>query len=264
MEVHPSLQGNLYDLRTISCGVSGVVFELSDSAVVKVPYGSNENREQLAIENTIYTRLGSHPYITKFLYAYKGMLVLERLQYPLRKRLWDLRDAGERPPAKDVLRWAIQISQALQHAHSRDVFQVDIGPHNVLLDWAEDVKLSDFAGASIDGSPPSVLPSPHSEHPNMQGKNPSVQSEIFALGSALYEVETTRQPYHDKSDEDIEELFRAGEFPDTSALLLGEVIRKCWGVAYKDVGEAVNDITRIQSTVNGVEKQRGIVWWGQK
>lgn len=227
MEVHRSLRGNLYDLPILSCGVSGVIFELTDSAVVKVPCGSEQSRKELAIESTIYNRLGSHPYITNFLYTYNGMIVLERLQYPLRKRLWDLRDAGALPPAKDVLRWAIQISQALRHAHSRHVFQVDIGPHNILLDWSENAKLSDFAGSSIDGSAPSVLPSPHSEHPNMPSTKPSIQSEMFALGSTLYEVETTQRPYHDKSDKDIEELFRAGDYPDTSALMLGEVIRKC-------------------------------------
>lgn len=82
---------------------------------------------------------------------------------------------------------------------------------------------------------------------------------MFALGSTLYEVETTRQPYHDKSDKDINELFRAGDFPDTSALILGEVISKCWRMEYEDIGEAVNDITRIQSNyVNTEEKQRGI------
>lgn len=70
---------------------------------------SDQSREELAIESTIYDRLGSHPYITKFLYTYNGMIVLERLQYPLRKRLWDIRDAGVLPPAKDVLRWANQI-----------------------------------------------------------------------------------------------------------------------------------------------------------
>lgn len=265
MKVHRSLQRNLYDLPILSCGVSGVVFELPDSAVVKVPCGTDQSREDLAIESTIYNRLGSHPYITKFLYTYNGMIVLERLQYPLRKRLWDLRDAGALPPAKDVLRWAIQISRALQYAHSRYVFQVDIGAHNILLDEFEDAKLADFAGSSIDGSTPSVLPSPHSEHPNMPSIKPSIQSEVFALGSTLYEVETTQQPYHNKSDKDIKDLFGAEDFPDTSALMLGGVISKCWRVEYNDVGEAVNDMMRIQSKwANTVNKQHGIVWWRQR
>jgi len=88
---------------------------------------------------------------------------------------------------------------------------------------------------------------------------------MFALGSTLYEVETTQQPYHDKSDKDIKELFRVGDFPDTSALMLGEIRSKCWRVEYEDVGEAVNDIKCIQTKyVNAVEKQRGIVWWRQR
>ncbi|KAF2003267.1 kinase-like protein [Amniculicola lignicola CBS 123094] len=205
-----------------------------------------DRREALAIERAIFDRLSSHPYIVKLLYIHNDMIVLERLQYPLRKRLWDLRTAGEVPPPKDILRWASQIMQALQHVHSRTVLQVDIGPHNMLLDQDENVKLSDFAGSSIDGSTPTVAPSPHSEHPNIPATQPSIQSEIFALGSSLYEMETTQQPYHDKTDKEIEKLFIAGEFPDTRALLLGDVISKCWTVKYKDVGEALRDIQRLE------------------
>jgi len=265
MEVHHLLKAPLCDLNIISGGISSLVLELDDSAVVKVPGGFDRNKEELVVERTIYNRLGPHPYITKYLYEYNGKTVLERLQYPIRKRLWDLRDVGARPPAKDVLRWATQISQALHHAHSRHVFQVDIGPHNVLLDWSENAKLSDFAGASIDGSKPTVLPSPHSEHPDMPGQNPSIQTEMFALGSMLYEIETTRQPYHDKSDEDIEDLFRAGEFPDTSGLILGAVISKLWRMGYEDVGEAMEDMKRIQRKyVNTVENRSGRFWWKER
>ena len=246
MKPHFSIQGSVYDLPFLSRGVSSVVFQVSESAIIKAPCGTDESRDELAIERTIYERLGSHPYITKLLFLHKGMIVLERLQYPLRKLLWDLRDAGQLPPAQDVLRWAIQIAQALQHVHSCGVFQVDIGPHNMLLDWVEDVKLTDFAGSSVDGSTPSILPSAHSDHPNMPAMQPSVQSEIFALGSALFEIETTQQPYHDKTDTEIEILFGAGDFPAIIGLRLGEVVGKCWRMEYKDVGEAVSNIKYIQ------------------
>ncbi|KAF2746407.1 hypothetical protein M011DRAFT_425029 [Sporormia fimetaria CBS 119925] len=174
------------------------------------------------------------------------MIVLERLQYPLRKRLWDLRDAGAQPPTNDILRWALQISQALQRVHSRHVFQVDIGAHNILLDWNEDVKLSDFAGSSIDGSEPLIFPSSHSTHPDKSPKDPCIETEIFALGSTLYEIETTQKPHHDKDRIDIKDLLRAGEFPDASTLMLGEAILKCWRFEYQDCGEVVRDIMRIQ------------------
>ncbi|KAF2001304.1 hypothetical protein P154DRAFT_596351, partial [Amniculicola lignicola CBS 123094] len=170
------------------------------------------------------------------------MVVLERLQYPLRKRLWDLRSAKELPPLKDVM-------QALQHAYSHNVFQVDIGLYNMLLNQDEDVKLSDFAGLLIDGSTLLVVPSLHLEHLNIT--QPSIQSEIFALGSSLYEIEITHQPYFDKTDNEIEELFAAGLFPDIRPLLLGEVISKCWTVKYEDVGEALKDIRCLEELSRG-------------
>jgi hypothetical protein len=35
---------------------------------------------------------------------------------------------------------------------------------------------------------------------------PSLHSEIFAPDPTIYEVETTRQPYYDKTDTEIERL----------------------------------------------------------
>ncbi|KAL1636214.1 hypothetical protein SLS56_001193 [Neofusicoccum ribis] len=137
------------------------------------------------------------------------------------------------------------------------VLQVDVGPHNVLLDWDENAKLSEFAGSSINGSKPLVAPSEHSEHPDFPAATPSVQSEMFALGSTLYEVETTRQPYHDRAEKEIQELFHVWSFPDTSALVLGEVITKCWRLEYQSVGEVVENLERIRKRLGITEKGEG-------
>jgi serine/threonine protein kinase len=139
MEMKLSTSGSVYDLPFVSAGVSSMVYKFSETSVIKAPCGTDESLNQLATERAIYERLGSHPYITKVISIHKDMLVLERLQYPLRKRLRDLRDAEQLPAPKDILRWAAQIAQALEHAHSCGVLQVDIGPHNVLLDWAENI-----------------------------------------------------------------------------------------------------------------------------
>ena len=146
----------LYKLPWVGLGVFSLVFP---TTVVKTPGGRELSQEQLAVERRIYERLGSHPRITTLISIYEGSIVLERRQYPLRKRLWDLRDKDERPDRADLLRWPSQMSLGLQHAHSCRVFQVDIGAHNVLLDWEDNLKLPDFAGASIDGSNPTILPS---------------------------------------------------------------------------------------------------------
>jgi hypothetical protein len=86
------------------------------------------------------------------------------------------------------------------------------------------VKLYDFAGLSIDRSTPTIFPSRKSQNPKIPKEEPLVQSEIFALGSILFKVETTWQPYYNKSDFEIVKLFSKGEFPDTSTLILRKAI----------------------------------------
>ncbi|KAM3511353.1 hypothetical protein MY11210_005026 [Beauveria gryllotalpidicola] len=100
----------------------------------------------------IHQRLDYHPYITRFLGLYQGMLLLERLQYPLRKRLLDLRSQGQVPVTEDA---------------------VDISAPNILLDWDDKAKLS------IDGCTPEVLPSIHAEHSLMACRKP--QRAVRAL-----------------------------------------------------------------------------------
>lgn len=93
-------------------------------------------------------------------------------------------------------------------------------------------------------------PSAYSEHPNIPAAKPSIQSELFAFSSTLYEIETTYKPYPDKNDQELEELFKAEKFPDTGELILGEVVTKCWMAQYKDASKAVVDIQRIQDRLN--------------
>ncbi|KAF5024771.1 hypothetical protein F66182_3149 [Fusarium sp. NRRL 66182] len=227
-------------------GMSGVVVEAPDLTVIKRPFPGEAFKAQLEVERRIYKRLGQHPYITKFITAHSNEIVLERLQYPLRKRLLELRGNNERPAVRTILRWACQIAQAFSHVHSRGVLQVDIGTYNVLLDWNEDVKLCDFAGSSLDGSEPMVAPSAHSTHPRLSITHPSIRSELFAVGSMLYEIETTYEPYNDKNDGELEELFDADQYPEVENLTLGEVITKCWTAQYVDAGEIVTDIDQIE------------------
>jgi serine/threonine protein kinase len=143
-------------------------------------------------------------------------------------------------------------AEGLNHIHSRGVKQVDIGTYNVLLDRKENQKLSDIAGSSLDGSPPTVAPGIYSAHQSLSTMDPTVQPELFPLGSFLYEVETTRRPFDDKNEDEVEALFGLNQCPATSGLVLGEVIRKCWTMTYSNAGEVpvVADIRLIQDRVD--------------
>jgi hypothetical protein len=61
----------------------------------------------------------------------------------------------------------------------------------------------------------------------------------------LYEIESTNKPYPDKNDKELEVLFKADKYPDTSVLTLGKVTTNCWMAKYKDASEVVVDIQHI-------------------
>lgn len=248
MESTAFTSSSVHNLPFVSAGVSSMVYAQSETAVIKAPVDRDRSLRALTIERSIYQRLGQdgqHPYITKLIPADGDFLVLERYQYPLRQKLWQLRNDNQVPLSRDVLRWAYQIAQALQHVHSCNVLQVDIGAHNILLDQNNDARLSDFAGSSIDGSDPEVFPSHHSQHPCI--RIPSVQSEIFALGSTFYEIETTKQPYHNRTEREVQTLFKAQDFPDTGSLVLGRIIEKCWHMEFSSVVEVTEDLRKLQT-----------------
>jgi hypothetical protein len=103
----------------------------------------------------------------------------------------------------------------------------------------------------------------------MPATKPSPQSEIFALGSTIYELETTHQPYYDKTDTEIERLFSAQDFPDTSALVLSEIVMKCWKAEYENIGEVREDIMCVKKKfesnyANTTQNKDQRVWWGKR
>jgi hypothetical protein len=57
----------------------------------------------------------------------------------------------------------------------------------------------------------------------------SIQGDLFAFGSMLYEIMTGHAPYHGLPDEEIRTRCSKGEFPKTEFLrAFGSIIRKFW------------------------------------
>jgi Protein tyrosine and serine/threonine kinase len=64
----------------------------------------------------------------------------------------------------------------------------------------------------------------------------------FALGSIIYELCTGREPYNEKTEEEVAQLYNKGERPNTSGLEMESIINKCWQAKYKDAAEVLKDI----------------------
>ena len=116
--------------------------------------------------------------------------------------------AAELPSPDTPLKWSIQTVEGFAHIHSRNVLQGDIGCHNLLLDNDDNVKLCDFAGSSIDGSDPYVDCGKGFRRPTGDPDKINISDELFALGSAIYEIWTTRKPYQEEPEGAVDQHFR--------------------------------------------------------
>jgi serine/threonine protein kinase len=156
--------------------------------------------------------------------------------------------------AKDIdierrLRWAKQIADALRFVHSTNVVHGDVTCGNILLDGQLNTKLSDFGGSSLDGSP--LLVAVTASH-RCPGPALSIQGDIFALGSTLYEIMTGVVPYHEYSEEEVKARYAKREFPETKFLgSIGDVITHCWHGRY-------SRFEAITTDINGTHAPDGI------
>ncbi len=124
-------------------------------------------------------------------------------------------------PTEHVLRYGIQIADALDKAHRQGIVHRDLKPGNVML-TKSGVKLLDFGLAKLRAAAPggvfsgvSVLPTQadasltaqgtilgtfqYMAPEQLEGKDADARSDIFALGAVLYEMATGNKAFVGKS-----------------------------------------------------------------
>ncbi|MBK9387827.1 MAG: protein kinase [Planctomycetes bacterium] len=123
-----------------------------------------------------------------------------------------------------ALRIALQVAEALQHAHERGVLHRDVKPSNVMLTRDGRALLLDFGLATREdaqkltrsgtavGSLPYMAPEQH------RAEELDARTDVYALGLLLYELLTLRSPYLGASAEETRRRVLDGA---------AEPIRKC-------------------------------------
>ena len=242
----------------ISYGTSAVIYALDDFRVLKTPSGFNDSHEDFMIECRIYERLRGHPGILNFHRHPRG-LILERLLCPLREYLRHVHGQGLLVSAGLVLKWAGQVVNSLWSMHSKGVLHANIGCHKLLLHSYYDIdgqsqldlKFCDFGGASIDGAAPTVRYEIRSRHQSIRGPMSNLTTELFALGTMLYELSTLLPPhpmvFTDEGDDSIvQNLYTLGGLPRVEHLMLGKIISGCWLCSYESILDVAFDMQSIR------------------
>ncbi|RMJ00521.1 hypothetical protein CDV36_015926 [Fusarium kuroshium] len=219
--------------------------------------GSQNSSSDLQREARIYEALGEHERIV----SYRGIelhqdtneawaLRLERAPYgSLRQHIIDcLQSPHRKPPDMNTrLRIAVEFAEGVQHVHDRDILWGDVSTRNALVFDHFRIKLCDFAGSRLDGVFDNITYQYETRYcpPGPEKDSPAVgtmERELFALGSAIYEITEWNLPYGAEADEeDVDKALGRGESPGLASDNPAEwIIRQCWEFKFSSAQEVVS------------------------
>lgn len=203
------------------------------------------SRKSFVQERKVYEQLGAHPSIIQ----YKGYLDIGLLDFGLilekagKGCLRQLISSLGREAITDHARWlwAVAIASAVHHVHTKGFLHCDISTRNILVTDGWEVKLSDFGSSAALGQVGLGSEEGRCRVPS-RGRSPntlpSVKSDLFALGTVLYEIMAWEKPFVHEGTSTVEARYERDEFPDLSGILYGDTIDKCWHEWF-DSGEEV-------------------------
>ncbi|NLU25835.1 MAG: Stk1 family PASTA domain-containing Ser/Thr kinase [Hungateiclostridium thermocellum] len=162
---------------------------------------------------------------------------------------------------KDAVNIAIQICQAIEHAHKNHVVHRDIKPHNILLTKDGMLKVTDFGIARAVSSSTitmagNAIGSVHYFSPEQaRGGFTDEKSDLYSLGIVLYELLTGRVPFDGESpvavaikhiqDEPEEPINIKEDIPTGVNSIVMRAIQKDQALRYQSASELLNDLYKV-------------------
>ena len=271
----PETVGRYQLQRELGRGMMGVVYLAKDPdlgrdialKVIQLPLGADET-ERAGFEQRFFSEAQSaarltHPGIVIVhdvgRDATSGALFMA-LQLLPGQTLEKLLKAKKRLEWPEALRITRRIAEALQHAHMEGVVHRDIKPANIMILPSGEPKIMDFGIAKIErerltatgqfiGTPLYMSPEQALARP-VDGR-----SDLFSLGSMMYEMLTGVPAFEGESVTKILFLLMSSEPPPASSLVssispaIDNIVKRCLAKEaerrYPDARSLANDITAI-------------------
>ncbi|KAK0621979.1 kinase-like domain-containing protein [Bombardia bombarda] len=223
------------------------------------------NPGAIEYEAAIYERLGDHPRITKC-YGVGEIapnikaLILERSSIGCLREYTVKHLNDPHPPMAARLRMVQDFAEGVAHLHACGVIWCDTSPRNTLLfteDWR--LKLCDFGTAQFKD----VVKDQYEPGKGMyeityslppRGREgdkelPPMAEELFALGSAIFEITEWKMPYFEEGELIADTKYFHDELPEPSQdNPARDIIRKCWQEEYEAVVDVIRDLEVVRSS----------------
>ena len=230
----------------IAVGMSAKTY-LKGNTIIKVPRVDDEddqiieaNRKAARNEADVYILLDKHPYIAVCNYISPSKDYLELEYYPHGSLSDHVKSHRNKITDAALKRWARQMIEGISYLHVKGVRHSDLRLDQWLLDVDFNARLIDFNGSGYDPCPnlglegSEAVGMERSSHymPRDPSLDSTVASDLFALGSVLYELVVGENPYEGLNDDTIVTLFEQGQFPSVKGLLLGNIIIRSWKMQF--------------------------------
>ncbi len=169
-------------------------------------------------------------------------------------------------PMEQVLRYGVQIAEALDKAHRQGIIHRDLKPANIML-TKSGTKLLDFGLAKLQqrSEAPMASKLPTRDRPlteegailgtvqymapeQLEGKESDARTDIFALGEVLYEMSTGRQTFQGTSKAGVMSAILSAEPPPISSVVplappaLDRVVKMCLAKDPEDRWQSARDV----------------------
>ena len=241
--------------KVLASGSSAFIGVVDDSTILKYPLKPGGDRSRLETEHQILTVVGKHPRII----SCKGFtdvgLYLERARYGTIH--WYLTESDySTPTLQQRIVWCRELTEAVEHVHSKSVIHCDIQPTNVLVDETFHMKLADFQGNYLSKDGKVILTGWSGEPcryfcPRTDEFLADFRTDLFALGSTIYFIMTGHEVFPDIIngqegwEERVRSRFEHGHFPLDSHLCEA-ITRKCWECKYSSASEVLSDFKAVE------------------
>jgi len=206
-------------LNPLGSGGMGVVYRAEDTSLHRI-VALKFLSEQSSSDSKVYERLRreartasalNHPNIcTIYEVGEDAGEVFISMEYVEGRSLAEVIQQGPLP-INTVLRYSLQLSSALAHAHERGVLHGDLKPHNIIVTPEGDAKILDFGLArrtnpefdrqtletlsaerqlGLQGTLPYMAPE------QIDGRPSRLVTDVWSFGVVVYEMVARSRPFH--------------------------------------------------------------------
>lgn len=207
-------------------GITGAIWRLD--CVLKTSMRQDRG-SWIEVERKIYERIDNrHDNILRYYGAIEDGIVL---QHAPNGNIVEYLRSNPNVPYSLRQKWIDQTLSAVSFLHRNGILHGDLCFRNILLDADLNALLGDFAGSSLDGCDSLIAYSSRHEHPAVLDLG--TESEIFALGTVIYEITRGAEPFPSLLAHEVEDAFAAKQYPDDlAACPMEQIIWKCWELQF--------------------------------